>query len=383
MTTMLDRTELAGEIAGRRKRLSGLMREEGLDGIVIATEGNTIYFTGYMTMFWAQKSKPIFTVLRPDEKPVIVCHAGESVNAASDAIDVDVRPYTGPEPAAWGQLDYHLVGSAALVSTLGELGVGRAGFELGWHFLPVLTPAGLERIRESVEVVDTSPLLWKLRLYKTPFEVEALRTAAQVNADAFELFERRAKPGMTERELTSALIASTGEAGADKITYLFAGIAGRGAQGGPTDRRWERGELIGADLCQQVNGYFADYCRTYASGPLTAEQDAAYADLVAGLAAGRSKVRAGVPLNELFTALNGGADALYGRVGHGLGIEMPEPPSIAANEAATAEENMVLCIEPNRAGGGESLVAEETVLVKADGYELLTPEYPAEPLVLG
>jgi len=175
------------------------------------------------------------------------------------------------------------------------------------------------------------------------------------------------------------------QAGAERVGYsgIIAGID-RAPLGGPTDRRWERGQLLFADLCLQVNGYFADFNRVYASAPPTKAQARAYAEVVDALAIGRRLASPAHTVAELADAMIGEAESPYARVGHGLGLEMPEPPSISPLDEAHLVPGEVLCLEPNREVRGVGwMVSEEMVLISAGGPELLSPAFPEHLAVIG
>jgi len=90
-----------------------------------------------------------------------------------------------------------------------------------------------------------------------------------------------------------------------------------------------------------------------------------------------------VPLRDIYTlALDGieratGTRPMLGRVGHSMGLDMPEPPSICKEEVLVLDEGVVLNIEPSmRVPGLGTLIAEEVVVVTATGCELLTKRAP-------
>jgi Xaa-Pro aminopeptidase len=89
-------------------------------------------------------------------------------------------------------------------------------------------------------------------------------------------------------------------------------------------------------------------------------------------------------VTELAEALIGETPTIYARVGHGLGLEMPEPPSLSPLDATPLREGEVICIEPNTHLDGVGwLVSEEEVVVTAEGNELLSPPFPQHLEVIG
>lgn len=389
--TGVDREGLIRDVAARRARLAELMAAEGIECLLVASEANAFYLTGYETTFFGNKSKPFVVAFAPPHRPVVVCHVGESTSVELDGIDLDVEPYIGPEVLGVSggvQIDYQLPAADATNALLERLGVASIGIEASWHFMPGFTPMALDRLRDRFtgEIKDASPVIWSARRRKSDWEVSQMKEAADAAGRAHEAFAREARLGMTERELNRLIRKLSYEAGAEKIGYsgIVAGID-RVPLGGPTDRKWEKGQMLFVDICLQLNGgYFADFDRIYASSPPTGEQLAAYAEIVDGLQRGRDVVRAGVTISELADAMIGDNPTIYARVGHGLGLEMPEAPSLSPLDETTLADGEVICLEPNiEVPGVGWLVSEEEVVVREGGFELISPSFPRELKVIG
>jgi Xaa-Pro aminopeptidase len=379
--------ELRDDILDRRRRFEREMERRELDAVVVGTEGNTVYFTGYETTFWVNKSKPFFVVLAPGRQPLVVCHVGEATSVSLDSVDVDVRAYAGPNPVAREErtdFDFHFLAIDTLLSVLADLGGRRIGMEMGWHFVPSVSPDALDHLRSRIapaEIVDASPGLWAVRSRKSAWEIAHMRRGAEALHHAHELFAERAHTGMTEREL-SRLITQCGiEAGGERVTYtgIVAGTD-RAGLGGPTDRVWRPGQLLGVDLTITVRNYWSDFCRVYAGRHATDAQREAYAELAATLGRARNVLRPGMTVGQLAeTLLLDERHASYSRVGHGLGLDMPEPPSLVVADDTPLEPGMVICLEPNCEFPGVGwLTVEEMVVVTADGCELLGPAFPQQ-----
>lgn len=386
----VDRIALQQEVARRRAVLTDAMHREDIDALVVASEANALYLTGYETTFWGNKSKPFVVVFAPPAPPTVICHVGEEVSVGLDAIDVELAPYVGPEVlqvSGGVQIDYQLPAADTLAAHLQRRGAHRVAMELSWHFIPGLTALAMERVRERFagEVVDASAALWRARSVKSAWEVEQMRRAAAVAETAHLAFAEAARVGMTERDLNRLLRMFAYEAGAEDIGYsgIIAGIE-RAPLGGPTDRPWERGQMLFADICPRVNGYFADFDRIYASVPPTPEQTRAYAGVVDALRAGRELATAGTPVARLADTMIGAVPSFYARVGHGLGLEMPEPPSLSPLDPTPLQAGAVICLEPNRETAGVGwLVSEETLLITNEAPELLSPPFPEELRIIG
>jgi Xaa-Pro aminopeptidase len=214
-----------------------------------------------------------------------------------------------------------------------------------------------------------------------------LRAVAQVLGEAYTRFERVAAPGSTERQLHRVFTAAAAESGADRVGYtsVVADIE-RGALAGPSDRRWEKGHLLMIDAGIVLDGYWADFSRIYASESITYDEARAYRGLVESLQRGRAIVRPNISAATVVRALSeaGERRPVFGRAGHGIGLDLTEPPSLHPDEPKELEWGMTLCLEPNRLVPGIGYVAaEEEVVVTETGAEPLSPPFPSELKVLG
>ena len=386
----IDRARLVEDIVRRRTLLAAALKQRGLDALVVASEANAHYLTGYETTFFGNRSKPFVTVLLASGEVTVVCHVGESTSVELDAIDVKVAPYVGPEVlnADGVQIDYQLPAVAELIAVLERAGVASIGIEEQWHFIPGFTLLAFDRLRQDFkgEVRDASGVIWGARRIKSKWELDRMRRAAEICETAHQAFADEARIGMTERELGRLIRRAAYDAGAERIGYsgIIAGVD-RAPLGGPTDRRWERGQMLFVDICLQIGGgYFADFNRVYASVPPSGDQRAAYGSLVTALERARGVVAAGAPVAEVAAALLGDAPSIYARAGHGLGQEMPEPPSLSPEDPSPLRVGEVLCLEPNGEFPGVGwLVGEEEIVVTDAGHDPISVRFPEELRVIG
>ena len=138
------------------------------------------------------------------------------------------------------------------------------------------------------------------------------------------------------------------------------------------------------------DGYFCDFDRNWSIENTTEDSKRAYDVLWRATQAG---IEAAIPGNtclELFECITGvlaemdqsGGD--IGRLGHGLGMQLTEQPSLASFDATELKENMVITIEPSLCyGDGLMMVHEENIVVRPNGAELLTSRAPVDlPMVI-
>ena len=381
---------LAGELTRRHKLLAHALRASGA-GCLVATRDQTVtYLTGYTTTTWKSYSRPIVAVLTAAGKLVVLAPETEADSARTRIPGAEVRTYVTLEPPVPGSalpdgvIQFAPAAARALEGIIEDAGhalVAVDGLDAAWP--PVgqparLIPALAGRLR------DASDMVWQARLRKSGWELGRMRAASRVLERAYTQLTAELRPGMTEREIARRFVIAQWEEGAHDVGQLGV-VAGpsRGLFGAPTERAWDKDELLYVDGCAIVDGYWSDYCRTYAVGsPASAQRDG-YARARAGLQAALATAGAAQTAGDLGRCMAqamgiGPADVGFGRFGHGIGLHAPEPPSLHPADATTLEPGFTLCIEPAVAHEGVNFVLEEEHTLTDAGWERLSPEAPAE-----
>ena len=380
-----------------RDRLAGaqaLMAESGLDALLITTEANFRWFTGLRNQSWISPTRPMFLVVPAARAPIAVIPTGSRIVMRTSSWLDDVRTWPSPRPADDGV--------SLLIEALSEVSVGhgRIGGELGPEHqlrMPILDFWRVQKSLAPLEFVDGSSITRRLRMVKSAAEIERLHASAELVSAAFEALPERLAAGASEREAALELHLDILRRGAEKVPYLVAASGPGGYQtinSDPGARALGRGDLLFIDVCSTVDGYFSDFDRNFAFGPPEAAARRAH-DLVfrateAGLAAVRPGVRAAQVWQAMAEALGREAvqAASVGRMGHGIGLNMTEPPSIHPEDETVLAPGMALTIEPgigytSRDGESRVMVHEENVVVTDRGARLLTRRAPAEMPVIG
>ncbi len=155
---------------------------------------------------------------------------------------------------------------------------------------------------------------------------------------------------------------------------------------GPSRRRIREGDLIVLDTGTTCDGYTADESRTFVVGQATDKQRALFAVTREAEEAALAAVRSGVPVADVYEAaeavVEGGAEPFFtpgalslpGFVGHGIGLELDEPPVLWPRDESVLREGMVLAIEIEVSALARGLMTklEDTVVVRSAGCERLT-----------
>jgi len=167
------------------------------------------------------------------------------------------------------------------------------------------------------------------------------------------------------------------------------GISGKGGVSqivcGPSDKVIESGDILFIDTGSTFDGYFCDFDRNFAFGSTNSEVEKVYEILWHATDAGINAAKPGASTFDIFNAMNkiiSDGNAVgnnVGRLGHGLGLQLTEPPSHRPGDNTLIKENMVLTIEPGMEyAQGKMIVHEENVVIRKDGAELITKRAPKE-----
>lgn len=379
---------LAGELVQRHLRIRTELTKLGASCLVAIRDETVTYLTGYTTMTWKMHSRPVCAVLAADGRLSVVAAETEVDSATLRIPHADVRSYVALEPPPAdshlpdGRIQFAPAAARALAEVIEEAGPGKVAVDgLGAPWPPI---GQLTSLIGSLRgrTVDASALVWGLRCRKSEWELHRMRLAAQVLASAYETVRRKLSPGMTEREIAREFTIAQWEAGAHEVGPLGV-VAGptRGLFGFPTDKPWQRDELLYLDGAAIIDGYWSDFCRTFAARPVSAVEAEGYARTRRGLEAALTIGKEGVTAGEIGRAMGAAMDVEphavgFSRFGHGIGLLVPEPPSLHEHDDTVLESGFTICVEPTVCHAGVNYVAEEEHLLTPNGFEPLSARAP-------
>ena len=367
------------EFKARLKRAQGRMDDAYLDAILLTTEPDIRYFTGYLTRFWESPCRPWFLVLPRAGDPIAVIPSIGAALMARTWIS-DIRTWRAPD------LDDD--GIALLAETLRALGP-RIGTPSGLqsHLRMPLDDFGRLNAALPKPIGADAGILRSLRLVKSDAEIEKIRTACHITTRAFERVPEIARVGQPLAAVFRDFQRLCLEEGADWVPYL----AGAAAQGGygdvisPADERpLTAGDILMLDTGLVHDGYFCDFDRNFAVGIPSPDIAAGHSRLIDATYATFEAGRPGNTAADLFHVMDkivtggaGGSEA--GRYGHGLGMNLTEWPSLIPTDHTPLVPGMVLTLEPGiELAPGRALVHEENIVIRENGAEWLSQPYAAE-----
>lgn len=303
-------------------------------------------------------------------------------------------------------------GSVAAALSEQVPGGGRLGVTL--DLLPAQLYLRLTEAFRGWTLADVSELVLAQRMVKDADELEATRQAAVIADVGHAALAEALRPGMSELELAAVVEAALRRAGHEGYqplrhplargggVLLMSGenLAVRGGHGlvvtgsglsvgspyGPSRRRVERGDVVVLDIGATYAGYTADVSRTYVAGTATAAQRALFDAALAVEAAVLEALRPGAPIAAVYAAAEAtlapgappffapGELTLPGFVGHGIGLELDEPPVLWSRETGHILTGMVLAVEVEVSAPAAGLMVkvEDSAVVKDDGACWLT-----------
>lgn len=371
------------EFEARLARAQTQMDEQGLSAILLTTEPEVRYFSGFFTQFWQSPTRPWFLVIPASGKPVAVIPEIGRACMSNTWIE-DIRTWDAPNP--------HDEGVSLLSNTLREVAgkIGAIGIMKGAESHLRMPMTDYERLLAALPdnpIEDCNDLIRGLRVIKSEREIDKIRYCAQAASRAFLRVPEFVSIGMTDRDIFQAFKHECLNEGVDDVSYLVGG-SGQGGYGDiispPSTRKLQSGDVLILDTGCIWDGYFCDFDRNYSIGEPSEEVADAHRIIWDATQAALEICKPGTTCSELFQTMNQamglGDDAgSVGRLGHGLGMQLTEHPSHAAFDQTSLQEGMVLTLEPGyEFAPGKMMVHEENIVVRTDGAELLSERVSRE-----
>ncbi|MCR9086404.1 MAG: Xaa-Pro peptidase family protein [Rhodobacteraceae bacterium] len=386
MRHLPDRGFPQAEYGARTARAQTRMAEAGIAALLLTTEPEVRYFSGFHTLFWQSPTRPWFLVVPAQGKPIAIIPEIGADLMRRTWLD-DIRTWAAPAPRDDGVslLTEALQGYAARGDSIGVM----KGHETHLR-MPLADYERLIAGLQGLHIADATQLIRGLRMVKSEAEIAKIAHICAIGSACFARVPELAREGQPLEELFRAFRREGLAQGADDVPYLVGGAARGGYRdviSPPTRQPLARGDILMLDTGATWDGYYCDFDRNWAIGEADDLSRHAYEVLYRATEAGIAAARPGATCRDLFAAMNaviskdGSGGGEVGRLGHGLGMQLTEWPSHALWDDTVIAENMVLTLEPSMGyGDGRIMVHEEDIVVRASGAQLLTdraaPELP-------
>ncbi len=339
--------------AARRAALQQRVAALGADATLVTSGVNVRYLTGLVSSNAA--------VLLPADAPgVLATDSRYAGTAERDSPDLELVIERYIEPA--------------LVTLALSRGMSTIAFEA--QEMTVQRHQALAALDGSPQLVPLGAALEELRMVKDESEIELLARACAITGEAFSAVLDWLRPGVTERSFAVALERAIIDLGAE--TPAFDSIVASGPNGAiphhvPGAREFTPGDLVTIDCGARFGGYHADMTRTVAIGRSAGWQAEIYDLVAAAQAAGVMAARPGAEVGDVDATARGliegggyGGNFSHG-LGHGVGLEIHEAPTLGYDRTGTLADRMPITIEPGIYLPGRGGVRiEDTLVVRAD-----------------
>ena len=361
----------ASEFQQRVARAQALMAEADLSALLLTTEPGVRYFTGFLTRFWESPTRPWFVVVPAAGDPIAVIPAIGAYLMGQTWI-TDIRTWRAP--------DYEDDGIGLLAETLAEVAdkSGRIGMPDQMETHVRMPMADLDRLKQTLgshRFTSDAAIVRQVRMVKSDAEIAKISNACDIAERAFARVPEIAQVGVPLSQVFREFQALCLHEGADWVPYL-AGAATQGGYGDvispASDDPLQTGDVLMLDTGLVWDGYFCDFDRNFAVGEPSAPVRAAHDTLMQATQAAFDIARPGATMADLFHAMNdvvnpGGTGSDAGRLGHGLGMQLTEWPSIIPADHTPLVPGMVLTLEPGITVTGDKIMVHEENIMITEG----------------
>jgi Xaa-Pro aminopeptidase len=340
------------------------MLSEGVEALVVAASANVTYVTGFDDVF--------------DDEPSSVC----VITPGSAKVFVDSR-YVEAARAAAGTGPWEVMGPESDVWE-SALAVLDADLDVVFGIEASVSHSRFARVAKGREARVRAADGWveRARVVKEGEEIDRIARAATIADTAFEHVLGSISPGVTELEIALELEMFMRRRGSEGVAFpsiVASGPNSSRPHAHAGTRVLERGDLITMDFGARVGGYCSDMTRTVALGSVAPGLRTIYDVVLAANEAGLSAARAGRTGAEIdaearrVIAEAGFADKFGHGLGHGVGLEVHEGPSVGQRGTTPVPAGSVVTIEPGvYVPGLGGVRIEDLVVVEENGARLLS-----------
>lgn len=346
----------AAAAGGRADRLEKLVAEAELDSLLVTDLTNLRYLTGFTgtngLCLVGEGLRVFLTDFRYTER------AEQEVGEGWE------RPEVGRE----------------LLPHVFERAKGKLGFE-DEHVTVKQLKKLEEKAPEGVELASAGDLVERLRMVKDEDEIAAIAAAAALADEVYEWAAGEGLAGRTELEVARGAEARIRELGAEPSFPVIVAAGPTGAQphAEPGERKIKSGDLVVFDMGTQLDDYCSDCTRTFAAGEPDEESREIYELVRSAQAAALDAIRPGLDGKEgdavardLITEAGHGERFGHG-LGHGVGLEVHEKPTLSIASEDELEAGNVVTVEPGVYLSGKFGVRiEDLIVVTEEGHRNLS-----------
>lgn len=362
----------------RIKTLTTRLKKEGADLAIIMDPSNIFYFTGFNSDPH-ERFMGIIINLKTEECTLFVPALDESAAVQVSVIQNIISISDEQDPFK------------TIQSYISKEGISNIYLEK--RYINITRYEAFQNIFDNSLYYDMSSIINEQRLIKSRQEIRYLQEAVDIIEKVLSEGIKKVKVGMTELELTGELellMKKYGALGPSFATTVLSGERAALPHGKPGERKFKSGDFLLIDFgVITQTGYCSDITRTFIIDETDELQKNIYKIVKDSNQAGLNAVKSGVPLKEFdITARdiikkNGYDEYFNNRVGHGLGIEVHESPSIHECNEDIAQAGLFFTIEPGiyiPDYGGVRI--EDEVYINENGKAEILTSFPRDLRIL-
>ena len=361
------------EYENRLIKMQKFMYANKIDVILLTTQVDIEYYTGFKTQFLQSPTRPWYLLL-PLEGEIQAIIPTIGLSGMQGTWVNNIQTWSSPNPQDEG-ITLLTASIKALMKRFNTIGLPK-GHESTLR-MPINDYERLKNNLASYEFADVTKILRYARYIKSPAEIEKIKYICEITSKGFKDLPSLLKLGQSERENCQRFKKHLLDLGVDYSPYLISG-SGQNGYGsiimGPSERILEEGDIFIIDTGSVYDSYFCDFDRNYAFSYASDESKKAYDVVFKATDAGFDACQVGNTTSDVYKVMNdimqkGGAlGNSVGRLGHGLGLQLTEWPSNTLMDNTPLEEGVILTLEPGMEYlEGKEMVHEENVLITANG----------------
>ena len=367
------------------KRLDNIhkkLENENIDAIVITSPANFRYFSGLDSNFWESPTRPWFLIISKNGKiKALVPSIGLSAIESTFIKDIEVWQSPNPKDEGTSLLK-------KIIKTFPKN--SNIGFELGMETYLRMSIKEFLKIKKDLQeynFIDSTNIVWSLRKIKSDLEIKNIEKVCSITSKVFNNLINKISLGMSEREIATIFKKDLINNGVDYIMYLSCASGINGYNQiicNPSEKKIGDGDILIIDTGSTLNGYYCDFDRNFGFGNINQKSLDAYNKLWNATEKTLEIIKPGISCKEVYESLSKNlfsknVKSNVGRMGHGFGLQLTEPPSIMIDDNTILEKNMILALEPSiEIENDLMLVHEENILITQNGNRLLSSRTPKE-----
>lgn len=347
-------------------RQQNILKKTDLDAMVAVSPQNVNYTIQFkIPSHGVVVGRLVFTLVTEQRSYLIVANMEESTAKKYAKVD-EVIAYREFEELAIDKL-------ANLIS---DLGLEKVGIEQ--HHISAHDFMALKERLDRTDLTDCTAQFEEVRSIKEPWEIDLLTRMAQLASNTHTEILSIAEIGMSEIDLWAEIMKLMIRGGAEESAIPCVGFGERSSypNAPPTENKLKHGDIVRIDLLFRMKGYHSDICRTTVAKSVTPKQTSMWKNLVEVHKNLLELISPGKESSEIYQVYEQAYQCLGLKasdfVGHGLGLDLHEPPFVSRFYNDVLKPGMVLCMEPFVFFKDCGYHIEDTVLVTETGHKLLS-----------